>query len=277
MNRIKELESLIQENTKTYSQGTSKVSDLEFDLWVEELENLSPNSPYLQIIEEEIGGDYEKVTLPFRSYSQKKTKTLKDLENWIETSKSRLNDPDTILTFCISPKYDGIYIEDFKNKRFTRGKDGIIGQDVSSRANKMKAFISSTNSDCPFGGELITSKKNFEEYFRNAEYTSPRNLIPSLFSNEKLPANLDKIDYIRYNICDSDLNKDIQIDSCNNVNSVKVPYITLLDNELTEDIFDAFFEKWSQEYYIDGLVIDINESNLGFIAPARKTYPSVPI
>lgn len=274
MNRTEELEAIISQNIEAYAKGNSKISDLEFDLLVEELEELSPDSPILLQIEGDLAGNYPKVTLPFRSYSQKKTKSIKDLQNWIKTSKSRLNDEDVTFTFCISPKYDGIYIEEVQNSKYTRGKDGIIGQDVSSRANKMKVFAANTPSlEAAFGGELIVSKVNFENYFLNAEYTSPRNLIPALFSNEKLPANLDKVDYIRYTICNIPMYKDIQIDYCNRFNQVQVPYYLCYEEDLTEEYLDNLFELWSKDYYIDGLVIDINEYEIREELGYLNKYP----
>ena len=157
---------------------------------------------------------------------------------------------------------------EYNKNTFTRGEDGVEGYKVSSRT---KYFLNIGNGydELAFGGEIITSKKVYKEYFETAGYTSPRNLIQSFFSNLEVPKNIDKVDYIRYSVYNKELNKDEQLDICNIVNKIKIDYKILNVWDLSEKYLDSLFEKWSEFYNIDGLVIDINdyqnkEKHLGY-------------
>ena len=147
MERQKELESLIQKNISSYSKGEMVVSDAEFDSWVEELTDLDEKSEVLQQVEDYLNGDYPKVTLPFHLYSQKKIKLLKDIKNWIESIQQEVKEEDILEEYIvITPKYDGIQILDNILNQFTRGRDGIIGQQVSSRSKLFKCFEKSISN-----------------------------------------------------------------------------------------------------------------------------------
>ena len=83
---------------------------MEFDSWVEELEYLNPDSPVLNIMENKMG-DYEKVVLPFRLYSQRKTKTWIDISNWINSTLSEMKKAgleNKELKLVITPKLKSI-------------------------------------------------------------------------------------------------------------------------------------------------------------------------
>lgn len=277
--RIKELESLIEKNIALYYNNSNKaVSNIEFDSWVEELEYLNPDSPVLNIMENNMG-DYEKVVLPFRLYSQRKTKTWTDISNWINSTLSemkKLGLENKDLKLVITPKLDGIHLMEYNKNTFTRGEDGIEGYKVSSRT---KYFLNIENgyNELAFGGEIITSKKVYKEYFETAGYTSPRNLIQSFFSNLEVPKNIDKVDYIRYSIYNKELDKDEQLEICNIVNKIKIEYKILNVWDLSEEYLDSLFEKWSEFYNIDGLVIDINDYQTRKALGYRNKYPKFSI
>lgn len=271
-NRIEELENLIKSNIHLYYKDSKKaVSNAEFDCWVEELEILNPDSPVLNLMEESMG-DYEKVLLPFRLYSQRKTKTWKDIENWISGIKSELKKRgiNKELVFVITPKLDGIHLMEIGDKKYTRGADGVEGFDVSSRA---KYFLSKNDFPLAFGGEIITSQTVYKKYFESRGYTSPRNLIQSFFSNLELPEHIEQVDYIRYSIYGSTMDKDQQIITCNKVNKIKMNYRTCTIDELSESYFDYLFEQWNTEYKIDGLVIDINDYEIRNLLGYQNKYP----
>jgi DNA ligase (NAD+) len=277
--RTKELESLIEKNIALYYNNSNKaVSNVEFDSWVEELEYLNPDSPVLNIMENKMG-DYEKVVLPFRLYSQRKTKTWIDISNWINSTLSEMKKAgleNKELKLVITPKLDGIHLMEYNKNTFTRGEDGVEGYKVSSRT---KYFLNIGNGydELAFGGEIITSKKVYKEYFETAGYTSPRNLIQSFFSNLEVPKNIDKVDYIRYSVYNKELNKDEQLDICNIVNKIKIDYKILNVWDLSEKYLDSLFEKWSEFYNIDGLVIDINDYQTRKALGYRNKYPKFSI
>ena len=273
--RIKELELLIEEYTKKYSKGESDIENVVFESWVEELELLSPNSKALILVEDFLGEGFPKVTLPFKLYSQKKIKSKKDIDNWIKDISSKIKNFSFEEEIIITPKYDGLHLLNFEGRDYTRGKDGIIGQDVTSRTNE---FLNKSISFYGFGGELIFSKENFKKYF--SQYTNSRNVVPALFSNDTVLKNADKVSYIRYSIYnDNSLSKKEQLNICNLYNEVKIPYYTCtvkdifdLDSQ-REEILDKLFEVWSKEFVIDGLILEINSATIRNVLGYNNKYP----
>lgn len=270
-NRIKELESLIKQHIKLYyTNSDNTVSNTQFDSWIDELTELAPESPVLLLMEENLG-DYPKVKLPYRLYSQKKLKDLINLANWIKDVKSKVANFDSLnQTLVITPKFDGIHLMEAAKSYFTRGEKGIEGFDVSSRVDKLD--LGNSDEQYAFGGELICSISNFKNYFEPQGYTSPRNLIQALFSNkeENLPIYLDKIDYIRYSIYSHEnLNKVSQLSICNKNNKIQVKYAICSISDLTEEYLDSLFNEWKELYKIDGLVIEFDNpflrNQLGYL------------
>lgn len=263
--RVKELESQIQRNITLYYKDSSKaILDAEFDSLVDELTELAPNSPVLSLMEDNLG-EYPKVKLPFRLYSQKKIKNLTDFQNWLKDMQGKIFNKNLYnANFIITPKFDGIHLmQTGDNRFFTRGRDGIIGFEVTSRIKLFPFYKEGFKSEFNFGGELICSKENFEEYFRPQGYKSPRNLIQALFTNdeEHLPNHLDKIDYLRYSLYGKDyLSKVFQLEKCNEyADSYAVDYtICDLDFIKEERNLDNLFNTWKQVYNIDGLVIEFD-------------------
>ena len=257
MNAV-ELEKYIKECIEAYYKGTPLISDLEYDSLIEDLEKLNPNSSLLNVMELN-GNDWNfpKEKLPYKLYSMKKIKTLKEIKNWIQFISKKITGLDSGLSdfkVCITGKYDGQKILGYKGNYYTRGEDGIEAFNVSSRIRKCKLQRIYYDQE----GELICSKQNFEKYFKE-KYTSPRNLVPSIFSNEIAIDNLDKFDWICYSLYNSYLDKSHQIEICNETNTYKVPYIIKNVSELTEEMLFDLFQEFSKDYILDGLVIDVEE------------------
>lgn len=265
----KELENYIKKCIIFYYKGEPLINDSEYDDLIEKLEQLNPNSPILNKME--INTDdwnFPKEVLPYKLFSIKKIKSIKDIKNWIQfISKKISGSTNGLVDFkvCITGKYDGQKILGYRNNYYTRGEEGIEAFNVSSRINKCKLQSISYNQE----GELICSRKNFEKYFQDI-YTSPRNLVPSIFSNETPIENLDKFDWLCYSIYNSNLDKSKQIEICNQTNTYKIPYVIRNISELTEDMLFDYFQEFSKDYICDGLVIDVEEAiyrnQLGYTA-----------
>ena len=253
-----ELENYIKKCIKAYYSGNPIVSDSEYDSLIEELQITNPNSLLLNVMELN-GSDWNfpKEELPYKLYSIKKIKEIKEIKNWIKFISKKITGLDSGLSdfkVCITGKYDGQKILGYKGNYYTRGEDGIEAFNVSSRIRKCKLQKIYHDQE----GELICSRQNFEKYFKNL-YTSPRNLVPSVFSNETPIDNLDKFDWICYSLYNSYLDKSHQIEICNETNTYKVPYVIKNVSELTEEMLFDLFQEFSKDYILDGLVIDVEE------------------
>ena len=244
-----------------YTTGRSILTNEEFDALIEELESINPNAEILN--KRELHGDdwnYELETLPTKLYSVKKVKTWKEIQNWIDFVAKKVSGLDIEnLELVLTPKYDGCKIVNFDKKFFTRYEGGEQGYNVTKRIGQ----DIKNSENFGFEGELIISKSNFETYCKELNYTSSRNFIPAIFSSEvKLPAQ-DKIEYIRYSTYGSqNYSKEQELIYCNENNNIKVPYLIIKYKDLTEQIIIDFYFQHISDFEYDGVVIDINDSNI---------------
>lgn len=259
MKTKEELEQYIKKCIEFYYKGEPIINDYEYDKLIEQLEEVYPESNMLEKMEIQSDWNFPKETLPYKLYSIKKIKTLKDIQNWRVFISNLLGFKDLDFEVCITGKFDGQKILGLQVRNsynfYTRGEDGIEAFNVSSRIKKCKLQSPFYSQE----GELICSRENFQKYFKE-KYSSPRNLVPSVFSNENPIENLDKFDWICYSIYNSDLDKSEQIRICNQSNTYPVSYHICKISELTEDLLNSLFEKYSKDYILDGLVVDIEKA-----------------
>lgn len=255
MNREQYLISVLSEASKDYYQnGNSKLSDKEFDDLVEELRNINPNAEILSKIElHDDNWNYKLETLPTKLYSISKVKSFKEIENWISFVQKKVSYFGTF-SLILTPKFDGIKLLKLNDNYYTRYETGDKGYNVTKRIKVAKEFDTlNENTE----GEFIISKSNFKNCIG---YSSSRNFIPAIFASKKPLENQSKVDYICYSIYNSDKNKSEQLDICNKFNCIKVPYLILESNEITEEKIIAFYKNLNLDYECDGVVIDVNSA-----------------
>jgi DNA ligase (NAD+) len=267
-----------------YQQGNPSVSDEFYDFIREFYQEYFGEIESHAEIED---SDERKVELPITAGSMNKCKTLDELKKW---AKSKGFDFDTT-EFIISPKYDGItlindeFSKAFKGivKTYTKGKDGfglyvpnhyLSINNESSNAPGFYAFkITAENNTFLYSrGEAIMKRSVFEQKYSKEAlgekdgFENARNFVASRFV-EKEPNSeiLKDIDFIRFHLDNenfSNTEKDNMLNFCNKLNNVQIPYVVAQGSELTEASLKEFFIAWSNEYELDGLIIDINKFEL---------------
>ena len=70
------------------------------------------------------------------------------------------------------------------------------------------------------------------------------------------------VDYIRYGCDREKWSKLNQLSQLNSFNEVSVKYAMFKIDELNEEVLNNLYKVWSEDYNIDGLVIDINSAEL---------------
>ena len=178
--RIKELISKLNEYTKKYDEGSSAISDKEYDNLYFELEKLEketgiiyPDSP-TQKIHFETVSELNKVKHNHSMLSLDKTKDVKELVSFI-------NKPSYQETtgWCAMFKMDGLtcslrYINGNLVSAETRG-NGIEGEDITHNAfvvNNIPKTIP-TKEEIIVDGEIICDYENFKQF--EDKYANPRN------------------------------------------------------------------------------------------------------
>lgn len=259
MTRQEELELKIREYDINYRNGNPLCSDKYYDDLMDELKKNYPNSKILQVgVLKQDQKEDRKQKLPIPMYSLDKLKSVSEIKKWLK-SKKISNDELLVIT----PKFDGISIVVNENtkKCWTRG-DGEFGQTSNEHLNVMnigeKKFLYFETVHTY--GEAIMNKSNFEKY--DIDYANARNMVASLFNSDKITNKLNDVDYIRYGCDIEDINKNDQLEFLNKLNGVKVLYNVVSVNDINEKLLDSLYETYGREYQIDGLVIEINSSEI---------------
>lgn len=258
---IENLRNKITKANDAYRVGKPVMSDSEYDKLMEELSNLSPNDELLTKVGHNTSDESRKGKLPIEMASMNKIKSMEDIDDWCRLkgiSKSEL--------IIITPKYDGLSlcVNELTGDAFTRG-DGVYGQKSNNHYKLIGNHFLKRNSSTPkfTYGEVMMSKKTFIEKY-SQEFANPRNLVAGLLNSKEISETLKDTEFIKYGaLYDKTFNLKQQIlDHLNENQSVQVPYHICKISELTEDLLIELFHKFSIDYEIDGLIIEINDISL---------------
>jgi NAD-dependent DNA ligase len=260
MTEQENLELQIKTYDSNYRVGTPLCTDAVYDKLYEELVSKFPDSELLKkgVVAQKIS---RKEKLPIPMYSLEKCKSVDEIKKWLKSNN--ISDEEILI---ITPKYDGISLvtEELVGNCWTRG-DGKVGQ----KSNKHFASMihSGYSRQMITFGEAIISKKTWKKIFEGQinpysgkPYINPRNTTAGFFSPDNAREELKHIDYIRYG-CDIDnLDKQLQLDLLNDFNISLVSYVPMRAELLSEEALDDLYQRWSENYQIDGLVIDIDNA-----------------
>jgi NAD-dependent DNA ligase len=235
-----------------YRNGNAIISDQEYDDLVDQLD---PNDPLLKQIGMEVSGE-RKEKLPFPMFSMNKVKTIEEITDWYNSVNIA---PDTVM--IVTPKYDGLSFLNSPKGAFTRG-NGIEGQrsdghlDVLN-SNKTK-FLNPSFANII--GEVIMKKATFNEKYAE-DYKNPRNLVAGMFNKKDPQDTLKDVEYVCYGTDEDNDKKDI-IDALNEFQDNQVPTLELKAKDITHELLEIAFETWKEEFEIDGVIIEVNDSKL---------------
>ena len=239
--------------------GEPEISDEQFDMLVDRLRQLNPNSKILKTgWGFEVNGDKVK-----HKYSHigslDKTKTYEDIP---ERFKQK--------TIFISPKLDGLsavaYYENGQLvKGITRG-NGEYGKDIT---DKLFYILGSSIADTSFTGavrgELIISDANWEKLLsKYVNLIAPRNFAAGIINRKEIDEDIKYIDMVVYKVVGQE-NKStmtkreemLQWLNLNFQHSIPIYYYPILNLSSWEAYHEETFEQFKKlGYGLDGLVLD---------------------
>jgi NAD-dependent DNA ligase len=279
---IQDLKLKIKKANDAYRIGKPFLADKEYDLLIDELTLLSPNDELLTKVGHIIADESRKSKLPIAMASMNKVKTIDEINDWV-----RLKEINRDEIVVITPKYDGLSlcVNERTQEAWTRG-DGELGQksDIHYKSiqNKLKETgiqLSKIGESTMFTyGEVMLPKATFIKKY-SQEFANPRNLVAGLLNSKEISPILLDCNFIKYGFVTDDnslATKSEMLTWLNKNQKSKVNFHLCKVSELTEDILLDLFTKWSAEYEIDGLVIEINnieiQNNLG-----RETSSNNPV
>lgn len=239
--------------------GEPEISDEQFDMLVDRLRQLNPNSKILKTgWGFEVNGDKVK-----HKYSHigslDKTKTYEDIP---ERFKQK--------TVFISPKLDGLsavaYYENGQLvKGITRG-NGEYGKDIT---DKLFYILGSSIADTSFTGavrgELIISDANWEKLLsKYVNLIAPRNFAAGIINRKEIDEDIKYIDMVVYKVVGQEnkatMTKREEMLQWLNLNfqhSIPIYYYPILNLSSWEAYHEETFEQFKKlGYGLDGLVLD---------------------
>lgn len=253
-----ELQYRITEANLAYRKGNAIMEDSEYDALVDEYVEMFGEDEFISQVGYNDESDDRMEDLPITMGSMNKLKTVEEYEKWLKTK----NIPKSTL-LVLTPKLDGLSLctDEEDKDAWTRG-NGVQGQ--KSREHYKMIGPSAGKTSGFFFGEVIMKRSLFELKYSD-DFANPRNMVSGLMNHKTPQPALSDCDYIRYGVEMHDgtkLTKRQQLDLCNKINKVAIPYITCLASDITIDMITELFEKWSKDYEIDGIIIDINDVEL---------------
>ena len=227
-----------------YNSTSSKplVSDSIYDIFYEYLIHRIPSQKNIIGCKINIKN---KVELPFWMGSLNKKKDEKNITRWISKYTG---------SYVVSEKLDGVSLlftkKDDTINLYTRG-DGKEGTDITYLYPYLN--FPKIQNDISVRGELIISINKFEkykDYFDNA-----RQMVSGVVNSKTIKRGLEDIDFIAYQIMDTDMSISNQYKSLKNMGFSIPKFITR--NTINTDILrqDLLDMKKRTIYNIDGIVI----------------------
>jgi len=256
---VEQLKEKIRVANEAYRVGEPIMSDKEYDILIEELSEMSPDDELLSVVGHEILDEGRKTKLPIPMASMNKIKSLDEIKDW---QRLKLI-PNAVEIIC-TPKYDGLSlcVDEVIAEAITRG-DGVYGQRSTEHYRLIKNHLDINNIFSHSYGEVIMPKQVFLDKYAN-DFANPRNLVAGLINSKTVSDALADCNYIKYGAIQSSqfknhfTTKQQLLDELNENQKVKVPYHVCGILDLTEEMLISLFKKWSEDYEIDGIILEVN-------------------
>ena len=242
----KQIATILDESSKAYYNEIPIMTDNEFDIVKEYMEEKYPKNKIL----EQIGAPIQeknKVKLPYNMPSMDK---IKPDTNALPKWKAKYAGP-----YILSAKLDGIsamYSTENKEQRlYTRG-NGSVGQDISHLIPYLK--LPSTD-DITIRGELIMKKSVFSQKYKN-EFSNSRNLVAGIVGTKKIdPERLKDVDFVAYEVIKPSLKPSEQMSFLEDQKCITVVHEERQD--LDNSMLSAILVDWREnyKYTIDGVIV----------------------
>lgn len=273
-NKLFNLEQKVKESAqKYYTDGTSEMSDAEFDAAVEEIRKMNPNSPVVN----NVGWGYNinSDTTPGEKCLHRYG-LIKGLDK-CHDSKELGCEFFKNENVHASLKLDGISVVLYYDagvllQALTRG-DGEYGIDITKKVIKIDPSLYILNNDKDFTGavrgEILMSFSKFDEFQKyHSDAKNARNSTAGLINAKEILDDLKYLDIVVYTVVgddsytryDQEYVHHTTMDHIvtwlhSNFNRV-APYTTIIlnENSLTEEM-KKLRDSWYGDYPADGIVL----------------------
>lgn len=248
----------LEEANTAYRTGNAIMSDKDYDDMVDLLFSYDPENEFFSKVGLEVIDETRKSKLPIDMASMNKIKTIEDIQNWL-----RLKGISRNAEIVCTPKYDGLSLchDEINTNTWTRG-DGEFGQKSDEHYKLIQNHLSLKSE--PFSytyGEVIMPKQVFSDKY--SEFANPRNLVAGLLNSPDARESLKDCQFIKYGAIPNEgfnfKTKSDILDMLNSGQEVKVNYHLFIAKDITEELLIELFRRWSTDYEIDGIILEVND------------------
>ena len=241
-----QLSSILREANKAYYNEEPFLTDNEFDIIKEYIENKYPDNQAINEIGAPINSGNRKVTLPYSMGSMDKIKPdTGALTNWMNKYKG---------PYVLSCKLDGVSgmytTEGSTPKLYTRG-DGKVGQDISHlipylRLPKTKGVV--------IRGEFIIPKQIFETKYKT-KFANPRNMVAGIVNHKSVNEAIKDLHFVSYEVIKPILKPSEQFSFLSTLDVEVVLWKS--ESTLTNESLSKTLVEWRENYSyeIDGVIV----------------------
>lgn len=256
---IDKIVTKLEEANKAYRTGNAIMSDKDYDEMVDLLFSYDPENEFFSKVGLEVIDETRKSKLPIDMASMNKIKTIEDIQNWL-----RLKGISRNAEIVCTPKYDGLSLchDEINTNTWTRG-DGEYGQKSDEHYKLIQNHLSLKSDTFSYTyGEVIMPKQVFADKY-STEFANPRNLVAGLLNSKEVTEPLKDLQFIKYGAIPNDgfyfKTKSDILDMLNSGQEVKVNYHVFEAEDITEDFLIELFRRWSTDYEIDGIILEVND------------------
>jgi NAD-dependent DNA ligase len=259
---IDKIVAKLEEANVAYRTGNEIMSDKEYDSLLELLYSYDPENEIFSKVGIEVLDETRKSKLPIDMASMNKIKTIEDIRTWL-----RLKGINPNTEIVCTPKYDGLSLchDEINTNTWTRG-DGEFGQKSDEHYKLIQNHLSLKSDVFTYTyGEVIMPKQVFLDKY-STEFANPRNLVAGLLNSKEVTDPLKDLQFIKYGAIPNEgfnfKTKSDILDMLNSGQEVKVNYHLFIAKDITEDLLVELFKRWSTDYEIDGIILEVNDLNL---------------
>lgn len=240
----KQLSDIIRTANAKYYNQTPVLTDNQYDIVKEYIEQKFPNNVAIG----EIGAEVErnKVRLPYEMASMDK---IKPDTNALAFWMSKFRGP-----YVLSCKLDGVsglYTTTGSSpKLYTRG-NGKVGQDISHlipflRLPKTKGLA--------IRGEFIIPKQVFEQKYKTT-FSNPRNMVAGIVNHKHISDAVVDLHFVAYEVIIPELTPSAQMEYLGTINVERVLF--QLADTLSNQMLSDLLVEWRKTYIyeIDGVIV----------------------
>lgn len=258
-----------------YSDGSSAMSDAEFDLKEKQLRELDPKNAYFKKVGAATSGKKIKHRVPM--LSMQKANTLEEIQKWI----AKTNWGKYGKLWLIEPKVDGNSLElKYANGKLvhavTRG-DGKEGQDVTHVAQHIKDIPKEVKCKDEFEvrGELYLPKSSF----LNTSGKPLRNIVAGILNRKEVTAEVQHVRFVACRLLPISVEEEF-VSELQALEWLQAYFLNVIPRK--KAIVDATIQDWWEDhndgrrhdydFELDGLVIVIDNWKVQEIQPNSNDH-----